>query len=33
MQGFTCPALLRIPLSITSLYLYRTITLYGSTFQ
>nr|AOE06240.1 hypothetical protein [uncultured bacterium] len=33
MQGFTCPALLRILLSITWNYLYGTITLYGSTFQ
>ena len=33
MQGFTCPALLRILLSITWNYLYGTITLCGSTFQ
>ena len=32
-QGFTCPALLRIPLSIILPYLYRTITLFGPTFQ
>ena len=32
-QGFTCPALLRIPLSITLPYPYGTITLYGPTFQ
>ena len=31
-QGFTCPALLRIPLSITTHYLYRAITLYGVNF-
>ena len=33
MQGFTCPALLRILLLITWDYLYGTITLCGSTFQ
>ena len=32
-QGFTCPALLRIPLSITSTYPYGTITPFGPTFQ
>ncbi len=32
-QGFTCPALLRIPLSITSPYPYGAITLFGTTFQ
>ena len=32
-QGFTCPALLRIPLSITITYIYRTITVFGQTFQ
>src|SRR5690554_2564509 len=33
IQGFTCPALLRILLSITKTYLYGTITLYGLPFQ
>ncbi len=32
-QGFTCPALLRIPLSITLTYPYGTITPFGPTFQ
>nr|AOE11738.1 hypothetical protein [uncultured bacterium] len=32
-QDFTCPALLRIPLEIIRMYVYGTITLYGSTFQ
>ncbi len=32
IQGFTCPALLRIPLSY-CLYLYRAITVYGYFFQ
>jgi hypothetical protein len=32
-QDFTCPALLRIPLEITTPYAYRTITFYGVTFQ
>ena len=32
-QGFTCPALLRIPLSITLTYPYGAITPYGSPFQ
>ncbi len=32
-QGFTCPALLRIPLSITLTYPYGTITPCGPTFQ
>ena len=32
-QGFTCPALLRIPLSIILPYPYGTITPFGSTFQ
>ena len=32
-QGFTCPALLRIPLSIIKPCLYGTITPYGPTFQ
>ena len=32
-QGFTCPALLRIPLLITLTYPYGAITPYGSPFQ
>ena len=32
-QGFTCPALLRIPLLITTAYPYGAITLYGTPFQ
>ncbi len=32
-QGFTCPALLRIPLLITPTYPYGAITLFGSPFQ
>ena len=32
-QGFTCPALLRIPLLITPTYPYGAITRYGSPFQ
>ncbi len=32
-QGFTCPALLRIPLLITITYPYGAITLYGPPFQ
>ena len=32
-QDFTCPALLRIPLSCKIYFKYGTITLYGRTFQ
>ena len=33
IQGFTCPALLRILLPVTQTYLYRAVTVYGHAFQ
>ena len=32
-QGFTCPALLRYPLRVQSIFAYAPVTLYGSSFQ
>ncbi len=33
IQGFTCPALLRIPLCFIRSFLYRAVTVYGQAFQ
>src|ERR1700742_3626874 len=32
-QGFTCPAVLRYPLRVRSIFVYAPITLYGTSFQ